>query len=115
MVRRHRTGLSEQQILNFALDDESINPPTSMRGALEYADGGGWVRKPYNNSPPRVECEYSGNNLVYEGHNLSSSAATTATDWIVTKSIYDASGNFLRSQTLIGSWTGRAAISWTIS
>ena len=44
MGHRNRVGLTEQEILNFGLDVEDVNPPTSLRGQLEWT-GTGWVRK----------------------------------------------------------------------
>lgn len=44
MGQRHRNAYTEQEVLNFGLDVEEINPPTSIRGQLEYT-GSGWVRK----------------------------------------------------------------------
>ena len=115
MARHHRTEFSEQKILNFGLDETSINPPTSIRGGLAYVDGSGWVRAPLLGIPSRSELEYEGNNIKYQGHNLTMSAATSATDWIIRYFIYDAQGRPLRHETLIGAWSGRGALGWTIS
>jgi len=113
--RHNRTEFSSQKIHNFGLDITAINPPTSIRGGLAYVDGGGWVRAPLMGVPSRMEAEWDGNVMKYEGWNLTVSAATSATDWIIIFRIYDTQNKVLRHETLIGAWTNRAGLSWTIS
>ena len=113
--RYNRTEFSEQKILNFGLDITAIKPPTSIRGGLAYVDGGGWVRAPLMGIPSRMEAEWDGNNIKYHGHNLTVSAATSRTDWIIKFTIYDGQGRPLRHETLIGAWTNRNSLIWTIT
>ncbi|HDY87517.1 MAG TPA: hypothetical protein ENH82_05290 [bacterium] len=101
--------------MNFGLDITAVKPPTSIRGGLAYVDGGGWVRAPLMGIPSRAENEYENLNIKYQGSNLTVSAATTATDWIIRFFIYDANGRPLRHETLVGAWTNRDNLLWTIS
>ncbi len=62
----------------------------------------------------RTILDYDGRtdgNAVYVGKNLQTVAVAAAT-WAIAKLFYDASGNLLDVQILIGAWTGRAALAW---
>ena len=47
--------------------------------------------------------------IEYFGKNISSSAETTATDWVITKYYYDISGDYESQKTKVSSWDDRAA------
>ena len=114
MVQHGRSDFTDQQLLHLALVNTETNPPTSMRGGLEYADGS-WARKPYMGVSPRMEIEYSGNQMIYIGHNARKLAVTSETDWIIIKRVYDASGKFIRHQVQKGEWDERAGtMTWIV-
>ena len=110
-LRTGRTEFTEQQILNFGLDHGGIKPPTSMRAALAYAEGLGWVRAPIKGTYPYEQYDYTSGNLDYMGINTDPAAADADTDWCVFKYTWSG-GNCTKIQMLVGSWTGRAGLSW---
>jgi hypothetical protein len=110
MGKRNRIGLTEQEILNFGLDEEEINPPTSLRGQLNYVDGTGWIRVPVNGTFPLSKLDFTSGDLDYKGVNNSISAADADTDWIITKYTW-VSGNPTVIKQRVTSWTDRA-IGW---
>lgn len=59
----------------------------------------------------RIKTSYTGNDLIYQGFHKRSDADDGDTDWIIVKREYTANV-YQQSQTLIGSWTGKAGLSW---
>ena len=109
-IKFPRTHFSEQEVLNFGLDDIEV-APTSMRGGLQWVEGLGWIRSPVNGVFPYEQYDYTSGNLDYKGINTDSSAADADTDWVIWKFTWS-SGNCTKIQMLVGSWTGRAGLSW---
>jgi hypothetical protein len=59
-----------------------------------------------------MRLEYSGDDLIYEGrHTVHKTAEATAT-WHIWKMTYVSNKMTRREGPLVGSWTGRAALSW---
>jgi hypothetical protein len=56
--------------------------------------------------------DWTSGNLDYKGYHISATGSDNATDWLIMKYTWDGSNNPTRIQVLIGSWTGRASLSW---
>ena len=80
MGHRNRIGLTELEILNFGLDVEEVNPPTSLRGQLEWT-GTGWVRKNTNLVSKKITV--SGDNTYVASAPIGSAQASAV--WQVKK------------------------------
>ena len=105
------TEFSEIQIMNEALDREGFRPLTSQRAILEYVNGSGWVKSPYFLAARVKRDDSGGSRPIYLGFNQKSAATDGDTDWIIFKFEWSSS-KFVQSQMLVGTWTGRAALSW---
>ena len=109
------TRFTIQKILNLSLDDKVVGAIVPRITNLQWVDANSsFIKVPFMGISPRIEVEYSGDNLIYEGHNLAQGAATSAATWIITKSKYDGSGNFTGSHTLVRAWDDRADPGWAV-
>ena len=109
-IRFPKTEYTPQAIANMGLDSIDV-APTSIRGGLEFVEGMGWLRSPIKGVYPYEQYDYTSGDLDYMGINNDGSAADGDTDWIVFKYTWSG-GNCTKIQMLIGSWTGRAGLSW---
>lgn len=56
--------------------------------------------------------DWTSGNLDYKGYNISATALSSATDWLIAKYTWDVSSKPIRIQVLQGSWSSKANLNW---
>ena len=62
-------------------------------------------------SRPYIKMEYSSNDLIYFGQNVTHNAGTDSATWDITKFTYSG-GDIVQVEVLTGAWDDRATLSW---
>ena len=100
------TTYSEQEILNHGTDGDIKTSPLSIRGALHWVEGHGWVKAPLKEMFPYEQYDWTSGNLDYIGINDDISAADGDTDWIIFK-IEWTNGKIVKQRMRKTSWADR--------
>lgn len=59
-----------------------------------------------------IRLEYSSGDLIYKGYHIDHKAATDSATWFIWKFTWSGTDITRKEGPIIGSWDGRAALSW---